>query len=271
MNLPAYFARIGYKGPATPTLETLRALHALHPATIPFENVDVLLDRGVSLDPDAVWTKLITAKRGGYCYEQNGLLKRVLTAMGYEVEGLIARVRWQAPPGAPERPRSHMALRVTLGGEPWLVDVGFGGCVLTQPLRLQTGVIQATPHGAFRLSDENREYLLEAELEGRWAPLYVLSPHAQNDVDYEMANWWTSTHPTSRFRQHLSAARTTPKARFALLDNRLTVRHADGRIERHELRVGELREALQVVFKLPVDPTWTPVIEKAAAAPAGPA
>lgn len=266
MDLSAYFARIGYTGPVTPTLEALRAIHALHPAHITFENIDVLLGRGISLEPDAVWAKLITAGRGGYCYEQNGLLKRVLTAMGFTVEGLIARVRWQAPPGAPDRPRSHMALRVIIDGKPWLADVGFGGCVLTAPIRLETGTVQATPHGNVRLSDEHGEYLMEAELEGVWTPLYVLSPHAQNDVDYQLANWWTSTHPTSRFLQHLSVARTTPKARYTLLDNRLTVRHADGRVERHDLRPGELAEALEVVFKLPVDPTWKPVIERAAAA-----
>jgi N-hydroxyarylamine O-acetyltransferase len=265
VNLSAYFARIGYTGPATPTLDTLRAIHALHPAAIPFENIDVLLGRGISLDPDAVWAKLITARRGGYCYEQNGLLKRALTAMGYQVEGLIARVRWQAPPGAPDRPRSHMALRVILDGQHWLADVGFGGCVLTAPLRLETGVVQSTPHGNFRLTGENGEYLLEAELEGAWSPLYVLSPHAQNDVDYELSNWWTSTHPSSRFLQFLSAARTTPKARYALLNNRLTVRHVDGRVERHDLRPGELAEALDVVFKLPVEPAWKPLIDKAAA------
>ena len=106
IDLDAYFARIGYDGPRTPTLETLRALHLLHPAAIAFEAIDVLLDRGIDLDPAAVDAKLITAGRGGYCYEQNGLFKRVLTALGFEVEGLIARVQWGAPAETPPRPRT---------------------------------------------------------------------------------------------------------------------------------------------------------------------
>jgi arylamine N-acetyltransferase len=102
-SLDAYFARIGYEGPRTSTLATLRALHELHPAAIPFEAIDVLLERGVDLSPEAVEAKLITARRGGYCFEQNGLFQRVLAALGFEVEPLIARAVWMAPPDAQAR------------------------------------------------------------------------------------------------------------------------------------------------------------------------
>ena len=97
VDLAAYCARIGYDGPLTSTLGTLRALQALHPAAIPFEAIDVLTGRGIDISPQAVDAKLIAAGRGGYCYEQNGLFKRVLQAIGFEVEGLIARVNWNAP------------------------------------------------------------------------------------------------------------------------------------------------------------------------------
>ena len=73
VDLDAYFRRIGYDGPREPTLDVLRAILALHPATIPFEAIDVLLDRGVDVSPAAVDDKLIARRRGGYCYEQNGL------------------------------------------------------------------------------------------------------------------------------------------------------------------------------------------------------
>ena len=140
VDLDAYFARIAYDGPREPTLAVLRALHQKHPDAIPFENLDVLLGKPISLDPAAVDAKLIGAGRGGYCYEQNSLFKRVLTALGFEVTGLIARVQWMVPADAPARPRSHMVLGVKLpgdeGNETWLADVGFGGCVLTGPLRL---------------------------------------------------------------------------------------------------------------------------------------
>jgi N-hydroxyarylamine O-acetyltransferase len=156
VDLDAYFARIGYDGPREPTLAVLRAITQKHPDAIPFENLDVLLGRGISLDPAAIDAKLITAGRGGYCYEQNGLFKRVLTAIGFEVTGLMARVLWMAPAGAPARPRSHMVLGVEIDGETWLADSGFGGCVLTAPLRLFSDEVQDSPNGDFRIVDGRR-------------------------------------------------------------------------------------------------------------------
>ena len=138
IDLDAYLARIGYDGPRTVELSTLRALHALHPAAIPFEAIDVLLDRGVDLAPQAVDAKLIHGRRGGYCFEQNSLFARVLTALGFQVEGLAARVRWNMAPDAPAQPRTHMVNRVEIDGVSWLADVGFGGCVLPAPLRMDT-------------------------------------------------------------------------------------------------------------------------------------
>ena len=97
VDLDAYCARIGYSGPREPTLETLRALQALHAAAIPFEAIDVQLDRGIDLAPAAIDAKLIGGRRGGYCFEQNNLFMRVLAAVGFSVEGLMGRVRWIAP------------------------------------------------------------------------------------------------------------------------------------------------------------------------------
>ncbi|MGH8429485.1 MAG: arylamine N-acetyltransferase family protein, partial [Solimonas sp.] len=174
VDLDAYCARIGYRGPRTPTLATLRALVELHPAAIVFEAIDVLLKWGVDLDPMAVDAKLIHRRRGGYCYEQNGLFKRVLTAIGFDVEGLISRVRWMAPAGRPPAPRSHMALRVTLDGVPWLVDVGVGGCVPTAPLRLDSSEPQPTQHEAFRIIPYGFALLVQARLGEVWQPLYEL-------------------------------------------------------------------------------------------------
>lgn len=266
VDLDAYCDRIGYRGPRTPTIETLRALHELHPASIVFEAIDVLLGRGVDLSPAAVDAKMIGSRRGGYCFEQNGLFKRVLTAIGFEVEGLVARVRWMAPAGAPPRPRTHMALRVTVDGEPWLADVGFGGCVPTAPLRMDTVAPQPTRHETFRVIPFGASHLVQARLDGAWIPLYELSREPQLDADYELANWFTATHPTSHFRRSLTVARAMPEARYALLDGRLTVRTPDGRTERRILDAGQIERALSDTFGLPVEPDWRPVIERAAAA-----
>ncbi|GJI88994.1 arylamine N-acetyltransferase family protein [Duganella hordei] len=264
--LDAYCARIGYTGPRAPTLETLRALHQLHPAAIPFEAIDVLLDRPVLLAPEAVDAKLIHAGRGGYCFEQNSLFQRVLSALGFQVEPLIAQVRWMAGAEALHRPRTHMVLRVTIDGQPWLCDVGFGSSVLTSPIRFDLQTPQSTPHEQFRLTPQGNEHLLELLLGDDWMPVYLIAPSPCRDGDYEMANYYTSTYPQSHFRRDLIVARTTPEARHALLRNRLTIRRADGGSERRFLSADEIELALAEVFRLPVAPDWRPVIERAAAA-----
>lgn len=264
VDLGAYCARIGYSGPLAPTLETLAALLELHPAAIPFEAIDVLLDRGVDLAPAAVDAKLLGARRGGYCYEHNGLFKRVLEAIGFEVEGLIARVNWMAPPDAPLPPPTHMTLRVTIDGEPWLADVGFGSCVPTAPLRLRTSEPQPTGHESFRIVPVAGDLQLEALIEGEWRPSYRITGAPQLDVDYELANWYTTTHPGSHFRHRLIVTRTTPQARHVLAGRRLTVRAPDGTAERRLLTAGEIERELAERFTLPVAPEWRPVIERAA-------
>ena len=214
IDLDRYLARIGYAGAPRADLATLRALTELHPAAIVFEAVDVLLGRPVDLSPGAIQAKLIDGGRGGYCFEQNGLLKHVLEALGFAVEGLIARVFWMLPPDAPPKPLTHMALRVTIGGERWLADVGFGACVAGTPLRLDAiGTEQPTRHETFRLSSKGAWTLLEAQLPGGWQPLYMLSPEPAVDADYVVANWYTSTHPASAFRRELRVARTAPDRR----------------------------------------------------------
>jgi N-hydroxyarylamine O-acetyltransferase len=269
VDLDAYFARIGYDGPREPTLEVLRALHQKHPDAIPFENLEVLLGRGVSLDPAAVDAKLITAGRGGYCYEQNGLLKRVLTALGFQVHGLMARVLWMIPAGSPPRPRSHMVLGVRIDGETWLADVGFGGCVLTAPLKLFSDGIQATPNGAFRVlgaPELGGERQVQADLSGTWAPVYQVALGPMADVDYEQANYFTYAHPSSHFTWSLTVGRTTPSARYALKNNRLTHRDVVGAVvEQRDLSVDELEATLRDVIGLPVQPDWRPVLEKVVA------
>lgn len=268
-DLDAYFARIGYSGPREPTLAVLRDLHRLHPAAIPFEAIDCLLDRGIDISPAAVDAKLIRAGRGGYCFEQNSLFQRVLDALGFETQGLAARVRWNAPPDAPAQPRTHMVLRVKAEGRDWLADVGFGGCVLTAPLAWEPDAVQATDHDTYRLTPVGEELRLEVAREPGWLAAYDLSPVPCVPRDYEMANWFTSTHPSSHFRANLMVGRTTAEARYGLLQNRFTVRPLGGETTREVLDPDGMERVLAEVFGLPVEPAWRPVMERiAAAAPA---
>lgn len=268
VDLDAYFARIGYDGPRDASLATLAALHALHPAAIPFEAIDCVLDRGVDISPAAVDAKLIAGRRGGYCFEQNSLFARVLTVLGFEVEGMAARVRWNMPPDAPAQPRTHQVLKVRAEGQDWLVDVGFGGCVLTAPLRLVPDAVQSTDHDAYRLLPIDGGFALEVRREAGWVPAYDISLVPCVPRDYEMANWFTSTHPSSHFRHNLLAALTTPDARYALLFNRFTTRPRGGPPTHEILDADGIGRVLREVFGLPVEPDWRPMIERAAAQPA---
>src|SRR5258706_6678230 len=134
IDLDAYFARIGYSGTRAPTLETLRAIHALHPAAIAFENLDPLLRRPVRIDGASIQRKLIASGRGGYCYEMNGLLAGALRAVGFQGTGLCARAIFGYAPGATAP--THMPFRVETEEGPYIAHVGFGSRTLTARLRL---------------------------------------------------------------------------------------------------------------------------------------
>lgn len=260
--LTDYFQRIGYEQSPEVDLATLKSLHSLHPASVAFENIDVLLDSGINLDMSQICNKLIYGGRGGYCFEQNNLFMAVLRRIGFEVEPLMARVLWQTPSGAPANPRTHMVLRTLIEGTPWLVDVGFGGLVLTTPLQFVPDLVQTTHHETFRLKEFNDGYILEVLLAGQWQPVYHLGAEVQQPIDIEVANWYTSTHPNSKFRQNLLAARATKETRYTLLNNHFTVRHSGQEPERQTLNTDELVTVLRESFLLPVQADWRHVLHQ---------
>jgi arylamine N-acetyltransferase len=167
LDLTDYFARIGYRGAADPTLDVLQDLITAHTRAIAFENLDPLL--GVPVDdlgPEALFDKLIRRRRGGYCYEHNGLLGYVLAELGFGVRRFAARVVWTVPPGSPVPSQTHTLLGVAPANAPqlFLVDVGFGGQTPTSPLRLETGTVQPTTHEPYRLQSRGDTLVLQAEI-----------------------------------------------------------------------------------------------------------
>ncbi|BBB10783.1 arylamine N-acetyltransferase family protein [Sphingopyxis sp. FD7] len=264
--LARYLARIGYRGALAPTLDVLAALQAAHIAAIPFEAIDALTGAGVDIGAAAVEAKLIGQRRGGYCFEQNGLFLRALRAIGFEAEGLIGRVRWMLPDDAPPTPRSHMVVRVKIDGRAWLADVGFGAAVPPQPLAMDDEAPQPTRHESYRIVRQGAEWQVAALIESEWRTLYRIEDAPPPAIDYEVGNWYTSAHPDSHFRHQLIAARTSAEARYGLRDNRLTVRLADGRIDRRYLTADEIERVLAEIFLLPVARHWRPAIERAATA-----
>jgi N-hydroxyarylamine O-acetyltransferase len=249
-DLDAYLARIGYAGERAPTLEVLRAVQLRHAETIAFENLNPLLGWGVRLDAASLQRKIVKGGRGGYCFEQNLLLRHALETLGFEATGLAARVMWDVP-ASTVLPRGHMLLKVRVGGEPYVADVGFGVLTPTAPLRLEAGVEHATPHEPFRLTGDGSEFVLEAKVRGAWKPLYRFDLQEQLSCDYEVTNWYLSHHPASHFVNGLIAARPAPGLRYALRDNVFAVHRAGGGTERRTLAtIAELRAALEETFLL---------------------
>jgi N-hydroxyarylamine O-acetyltransferase len=248
LDLDSYLDRIGYAGPRTPTLATLRALQAQHPRAIPFENLDTLAGRPVRLDLASLERKLVRSRRGGYCFEQNLLFKHALDRLGFATAALAARVVWERP--ADEvRARTHMVLLVEIDTTLYLCDVGFGGLTPTGPLRLECEREQATPHETFRVLRSGREFAVEARVQGAWKRLYRFDLQEQHGVDIELLNHYVVCHADSPMKGRLVAARAAADRRFGLGNGTLSTHHPDGVSERRRIAtVAELRATLLETF-----------------------
>jgi N-hydroxyarylamine O-acetyltransferase len=236
IHLDAYLGRIGYDGPCEATVAVLAEIQQRHVQAIPFENLDIQLGRPIRIDLPSIEGKLVRGGRGGYCFEHNTLLQAALTALGFAVTPLAARVLWQLPPDT-EAPLTHMALMVEADGRRWLVDGGFGASSPTAPLHLDGDDRQPTPHEPRRIVRRSAAgYVQQIQFTGgEWADLYQFTLEPCLRVDYEVANWWTSTHPDSRFTRNLIVARTAEARRYTIFNREFTVRHLDGGAEKREL------------------------------------
>ncbi|WP_225919692.1 arylamine N-acetyltransferase family protein [Actomonas aquatica] len=255
-DLDAYLRRIGYAGERTPSLAVLRQVLRDHAAAIPFENLATWAGEAVSVELPDIVAKLVTARRGGYCYEHNTLLGAALEALGFTVVPMLARVRWQVPAEIVTG-RSHLCLRVTVDGAEWLVDAGFGGIGATAPLRLDTAEVQATSHDRRRLSRRaDGTVLQEVELApGKWADVYIVELTPVFPVDVRVANWFTSTHPDSLFRNALIVTSVQADHRRVLRGREYHERYVDGRVEQRREVADEaaLRALLVEAFGLPAE------------------
>lgn len=264
VNLNAYFERIGFAGSIAPTLQTLEQLHALHPAVIPFENLSPLMGETVLLDQQSLERKLLTDKRGGFCFEHNFLFMRILADLDYEVRPLLARVTWTNT-DAVLAPPSHMLLLVDIKGANYIADVGFGGLSLTAPLRLRAGAEQSTPHETFRLVGGEPEWTLEVKLGDDWRSVYVFTTDPVAEVDLWDINRDLSGNPASPFTQQLRVALAPSGRRLKLHNTLFTVQPTNEPAEKRELTsVEEIRAVLGEEFGLNL-----PESEKLAAKLAG--
>jgi len=232
-DLAAYLGRITYTGPRDATVEVLGALVAAHNGAIPFENLDPLTGIPVAdLSRAALFDKLVQRRRGGYCYEQNGVMGYVLEELGFGVQRLGGRVVWMHDSDVLPA-QTHEALAVTVPGVDgtWLVDVGFGGQTLSSPIRLEVGPVQSTRHEPYRIREHGDALMLEAQIRGDWQALYTFTTQPRPRIDREVASWYVSTHPKSVFVVGLSAALLTDEARWNLRGRNLAI-HSGGETER---------------------------------------
>lgn len=222
VNLNAYFERIGFAGSIAPTIQTLELLHALHPASIPFENIAPLIGEQVLLDQQSLEKKLLIDRRGGFCFEHNFLFMRILADLDYEVRPLLARVIWTNPE-AVVAPPSHMLLLIDIKGASYVADVGFGGLSLTAPLRLRAGAEQATPHEIFRLMGGDPDWTLEVKIDEEWRGVYVFTTDTVAEVDLWDINRDLSSNPASSFTQQLRASLSPSGRRLKVHNDQFTI------------------------------------------------
>lgn len=220
-DLEAYLARIGVSRAdvSRPDAAALDRLVWAHLSHVPFENLDILLGKPIRIDLDSVFAQLVTARRGGYCFQHNTLFAAVLRELGYRVTTLGGRV------GSDHRTarRTHMLLEVRIPDVdgPYLADVGFGGNCPTQSFPLAIGS-HDTSHGRLTLRDDGDDYLM-LEADG-FGPLYAFTREPFYPVDYEVANYYTSTHPDSFFTHRPRLAKVTERGYRTFSDGELKIR-----------------------------------------------
>lgn len=228
IDLDAYFKRIGYFGSRAPSLTVLRDILNAHMSRIPFENLDVLLGRGVQLDTESLQKKLVTSCRGGYCFEHSSLLAAVLERLGFDVTRRAARVVLFSPPA--ESSRTHMFMTVSLPEGVFVVDPGFGGFGSRFPVPLEDGAGDSRSSSTHWLARDGRYTVLRFKRGDDVVDGWVTDLEEENHpIDFELGNHFTATHPGSIFRQIIMMSIVTPSGRVSVMNRDMTI-HDNGNV-----------------------------------------
>jgi N-hydroxyarylamine O-acetyltransferase len=251
MDVAAYLVRIGATRAPRPSAEALAALQVAHLMAVPFETLDIGLRRPISLAPQDIFEKIVAQRRGGFCYELNGLFAQLLGALGYRVTMLSARTVDEDGAQGPEF--DHLVLRVDLD-EPSLVDVGFGD-TFREPLRLIADEEQADSLGrVHRLDVEGDDWILleRRGADGPWLPQYRFTLEPRTFDEFEPMCRWQQTE-ARYFTEHRLCSVGTPDGRITLYDDRLIV-HAGGTRTETQVEESDIGALLRDRFGVDLGP-----------------
>ncbi len=247
INLQNYAARIGLLGDFKPNFDTLSAIQQAHTCSIPFENLDVIRNLPIHIQPELLEEKMINRRQGGYCFEQNGLILEVLTQIGFDAKPMEARVRIGNPRDFLP-PRTHLFVMIQLDGESWIIDAGVGGMSLTSPIKFELDIVQETLHEPRRVIFEEGAYFHQVNLGEKWEDVYEFSGREMPMIDREVSNWWVSTCPRAKFKQNMFIALGRSNGeRFGFLNGVFT--HRKGSQILREITVNCDEELLQILSK----------------------
>jgi N-hydroxyarylamine O-acetyltransferase len=248
--LEDYFARIDYQDVPSINIKTLAALMRCQLFSVAFENLDVQAGKVVSMVPEEIVEKIITRKRGGYCYEVNGLFAMALAALGFEYSLIGARPMFYPA----RRPKTHMVLVVKAENQLWLCDLGFGSFGIRAPLALaELDIVVQQDDDVFKLiKTEAGDFIMQALVDGEWANQYGFDLYPHEWIDFYPANFLNSKHPDAIFVQKLLIVKHNPKGRKILLGNRLKIIEK-GIAEFKDLSDEQVDDILQTEFGLWAD------------------
>jgi N-hydroxyarylamine O-acetyltransferase len=214
-DLDAYFARISYTGPRAPTFDTVAGILRAHIASIPFESFDCLLGRPIRLDPENLQPKIVANRRGGYCFEHASLMRAALEAIGFSPVRHCSRVLLFER--RHESVRQHMFLTVNINGVAYVIDPGFGPFACSYPIPIDgTPVSAAAPF--HRLAREGNDWVLYVTKDGQQVAGWVSTMEEEYPVDFEMMNYYISTHPSSFFTHNILASAVTGEGRVNIMN-----------------------------------------------------
>lgn len=217
LNVDKYLKRIGYKGSKEPNLENLTEIQRAHIRSVPYENLDILADKHLSLAIEAVYEKIVIRKRGGYCFELNGALAWLLKELKYDIVEFYGRWLKGEPVEIP--PRRHRISRVKLDGKIYICDVGVGITAPQFPLLFEPGLEQTEGNESYRIvAHPQMVWVVQERLKGEWANLYSFSEEPQLPVDFFLPHYYCTTHPDSIFRNETMCYIRTEYGRNTIAD-----------------------------------------------------